>query len=215
MASTTLKVTFLNGETICYRNSIDTMMAILRGIKPDRLDLISLEAKGRRLFTQSVCEEDSPYALEIGKGWFYVHKFVDTASKYYQLFQINKVLNLGLNIEIVPVTMASDYRFREVKRNPRKQLIISFGKDKTIEGLNCAETLSQFVKLIGVETVARKNLFWHKKPLLTTCRDKSKRIELEKFRWIIFPVNCQETSDLIRFISALTRFNCQVEVMVA
>lgn len=208
--ATTLKVTFTNGKSICYRNSIDTIMAVCRGIESSRLDQITLEARGRRLFTQNVAKEDVPYAMEIGKGWFYIHKFQDTDSKYIQLYQINKVLKLGLKIEIVPDKVASDYQFREVRRLPCQQLKVILNDDRTIEGLSCAETLSQFVKFIGIENVARRDLIWHGKPLITTSQDKSKRIQLGDFRWIMSPTNSKETSELIRFIATMTRNKCDV-----
>lgn len=207
----TLKVKFSNGKSICYRNSIDTFMAFCRGIEPDRLGLITLEAKGRRLFTQNVAEEDAPYAVEIGKGWYYIHKFQSTDSKYLHLYQINDVLGLGLMIDIVSTTMASDYRFREVRRAPGKQLKVIFEESRIIEGLSCGETLSEFVKHIGVENITRRDLIWHGKPLITTSEDRSKRIRLDDFRWIMFPTNSKETSEMIRFIAKMTGNKCEVE----
>lgn len=208
--ATTLKVTFSNGNSICYRNSIDTVMAVFRGIEPSRLGLITLQAKGRRLFTQNVAKEDEPYAIEIGKGWYYIHKFQDTNSKFLHLYQINEVLGLGLKIEVVSTKLASDYKYREVRRNPGQQLKVVFDNNSTIEGLSCAETLSQFVKYIGVENVARRDLIWHGKKLITTLEDNSRRILLGDFRWIISPTNSKETSELIRFIATMTRNKCEV-----
>ena len=208
--ATTLKVTFTNGKSICYRNSIDTVMAVCRGIEPSRLNLITLEAKGRRLFTQNVAKEDISYAIEIGKGWFYIHKFQDTDSKYLHLYHINNVLGLGLTIEIVDSSTAFDFKFREIKRTPGQQIKVIFDDNRTIEGLSCAETLSQFVKYIGIENVARRDLIWHGKKLITTLEDNSRRIRLGDFRWIMSPKNSKETSELIRFIATMTRNKCDV-----
>ena len=209
--ATTLKVKFSNGKSICYRNSIDTFLAICRGIEADKFGLITLEARGRRLFTQNVAQEDAPYAVEICKGWYYIHKFQDTHSKFLQLYQIKEVLGLGIDIYTVPASEATDYRYREVKRNRMQQLKVVL-EDEIIEGLSCAETLSKFVKHIGVETIAGRNLIWHGNQLITTSPDNSRRIRVGDFRWILFPTNCKETSGLIRFIATMTRKNCEVEV---
>lgn len=212
--ATTLKVNFSNGKSICFRNSIDTFLAICRGIEPERFALITLEAKGRRLFTQNVADEDAPYAVEIRKGWFYIHKFQDTRSKFCHLYRIKEELKLGITIEVVDVSMASDYHFKVIRRKGGQQLKIRFRDNHTIEGLSCAETLIRFVKHIGVETVAGRDLHWHGNQLITTSEDRSRRTKLGDFRWIITPTNTQETSELIKFIAIMTKNQdkCQVEV---
>lgn len=211
MALTTLKVTFSNGKSICFHNSIDTMLSILRGIEKTRLPLIDLESSGRRLITQKVEKEDMKYAIEIGGGWWYIHKFQNTENKYRHLNRINTILNLGLKIKIVSYEEKTDYKYVENRKRPKKNLIVKFTDEEVIEGASCTDTIKQFAKKVGVEEIARKNLTWHGNPVIKTISEAN-REKLGDFRFILAPKNVKETFGLLSHIARMLSYKCEVLV---
>lgn len=211
MALTTLKVTLSNGKSICFHNSIDTMLAILRGIDNTNFPHIDLASSGRRLITQKVEKEDLKYAIEIGGGWWYIHKFQNTEFKFRHLHRINTILNLGLKIEIVSYEEKTDYKFVESKKRPKKNLIVRFIDDEVIEGTSCADTIKRFAKKVGVEEIARKNLTWHGNPVIKTFSEDN-REKLGDFRFILTPKNVKETFGLLSHIARMLSFKCEVLV---
>ena len=211
MALTTLKVTFSNGKSICFHNSIDTMLSILRGIDNTRFPFIDLESSGRRLITQKVEKEDIKYAVEIGGGWWYIHKFQNTEYKFRHLHRINAILNLGLKIEIVSYEEKTDHKFVESKKRPKKNLIVRFIDSEIIEGASCTETIKRFAKKVGVEEIARKNLTWHGNPVIKTFSEDN-REKVGDFRFILAPKNVKETFGLLSHIARMLSYKCEVLV---
>ena len=207
-----IQVIFADGESICYKNPIDTMMDVLKRIEPEKLNEIKLESKGKRLITRTVDPEDEPYKEEIGKGWWYINKFVNTDNKYLQLSEINRCLDMGLQIKIGPDLEVTNKIEKEQKKRRKKKLFIKLPNDYVLTGDSSADVFRKFVKAVGTEEIARKNILWKNQPLITTSNTSGKRYELAPYRWLLDAKSTKEAADMAFIVSRHLNLACEIEM---
>lgn len=207
-----IKVTFPDASSICYKNPIDTMLAVLKRIDTEQLKEIKLESKGRRLITNEVSPEDEKYKEEIGNGWWYINKFVNADNKFLQLKEIDRTLGLGLDIEIGTELAVSDIKEKEKKKKSKQKLLISLPNDYILYGDSSVEVFRKFVKYAGPEEIARKNLEFRGQPLISTSNTNGKRYELAPYRWLLEPKSTKEAADMVFLISRFINLTCKIEI---
>lgn len=93
-----IKVTFKNGEEICYSKASDTMIEVIRRIGYDRVKNIGIEMYGCPIVSNKKMREDK-YSWSQAEPNVYIFTHSNTDKKISQLHEINDALSLGLKIE--------------------------------------------------------------------------------------------------------------------
>lgn len=210
-----IRVTFQNGESICYRHAKDTVLEVLRRIDPNKYEDIKLESKGERIITNNVSKENEKFKLPICEGWWYIKKGgVDTENMVLHLIKINRVLSLGLKIEHgidLRVTNIAEKDKRSAR--PKKKIKV-YLDDKTFDHESYLVVYRDFVDYVGVDKIAqRKTLSWHNEPWVTTTNmyNSSNRAKLGEFKWFVEPRNSKEAYQMIDLIARHCRLTCEIE----
>lgn len=207
-----LKVTFADESCICYKNPIDTLLHILKILSQEQLEEIKLESKGRRLITREVDTEDDKFKEDLGNGWWYINKFVNADNKFLQLKEIDRSLSLGLKIEIGVDFEVTNFKEKETKKRSKKKLFITLPDNLVLYGDSSVEVFRKFVKLVGPEEIARKNIDLRGQPLITTSNTTGKRFELAPYRWLLEPKSTKEAADMAFLISRFLNLSCKIDI---
>lgn len=207
-----VKVTFPNRTSICYQNPIDTLLHVLKNLSSEQLQEIKLESKGRRLITQEVNPEDDKYKEDLGNGWWYINKFVNADNKFIQLKEIDRCLGLGLKVEISPDFEPTDFKEKTPKKRTKQKLFITLPNNFVLFGDSSVEVFRKFVKTVGPEDLARKNIELRGQPLITTSNTNGKRLELAPYRWLLEPKSTKEAADMAFLISRFLNISCKIEI---
>lgn len=210
-----IRVTFPNGESICYRHAKDTILNVLRRIDSLNYDKIRLELKGERIITQNVSKDNEKYKLSICNGWWYIKKGANTDNMVLHLIEINRVLDLGLRIEQgsdLKVTNAAEKDKSSVR--PKKKIRVHID-NKVFDDESFLVVYRDFVDYVGVDKIAhRKTLLWHSEPWVTVTNvyNSSNRAKLGEFKWFVEPRNTNEAYKMIDLIAHHCHLACNIEL---
>lgn len=207
-----LKVIFPDGSALCYKNPIDTMLDVLKRIDPEQLAEIKLESKGRRLITKDLSPEDEKYKEDLGNGWWYINKFVNADNKFLQLKEIDRCLNLGLDISLGSDLEITDVKEKEKKKKSKKKLFITLPNDFVLYGDSSVDVFRRFIKASNLEEIARKNIEFRGQPLISTSNINGKRYELAPYRWLLEPKSTKEAADMAFLVSRFCNIPCKIEI---
>lgn len=208
-----IKVTYPNGESICFRKAKDTVIEVLKRIEPDRYADITLRSKGRRLVTNEVHKEDEKYKEPLCNGWWYLNKLVNTDNKVYQLIEINRVLGLNITIEYgsdLKVTNVNHDMARSVR--PKKKIKVTFEDGTVFDDDKFIDVFRDFVERLGAHKIAGKDIHWKNEPLVTTTNTTGKRSKLGEYKWFIEPKNSKEAAKMMNIIAIQLGVKCNIEI---
>ncbi len=191
-----LRVSFPDGEILCYSNAKETFVETLKRIDKNMLEQITLEMSHIPLISKSINPQYQKYMCPINNGW-YVNTQSDTSTKYRQLLIINEQLNLGLIID-----MSKDFKGERIKRGGKNMLVlqITFPDGTVIGESNTLETYLQCIWKLGIDKIRQKNLEYGGKPLVTLTKQYSTQIQIDANRWITVPNSLKDKAKVLKVI---------------
>lgn len=210
-----IRVTFPNGESICYRHAKDTVIDVLRRIDPSKYEEIKFESNGVRLITNTVRKEDEKCKESICEGWWYLNKLANTDDKVYQLTEINRVFGLDLKIESGANLKVTNY-VKSPKRSvrPKKKIRIRFKDGRVLDDDKYLVVFRDFVRYVGVDKIARREILWNGEPLVTTTNVNNNRAKLGENKWFLEPRYTKEAQKIISVIAAHCHINNEIEIEI-
>ena len=206
-----LRVTFPNGEVICYSSVAATMVETLNRIGAEKFPLIKLEVNYLPLISKEIYPKYEKYMKPLCDGW-YLNTQPNTDSKFILLKAINEQLSLGLNIEL-----SEDF---EVQEEPKKEkrtkskgiMRVKLPNGEEIVNSRTTQIFLQVIKYIGIENIKSKHLLWGGNPLITNTQIVNNQVQIDSNRWIIIPNTTKEKAKLLRVIGAMLHVNMEIDI---
>lgn len=208
-----IKVTFPDGEQICYNHPVDTMLKVLLKIGCENFPQITLETAGQRFVTKSFGAKVKKYAREIIDGWYYINR-TDTREKALQLINISRALNLDLIIEVgnfEPLLIS-----RSVKHTkPKNKLQVTMSDGEIIDYDGFSDVLMACIDRLGPRKVSHYANFdlSSKCPLFETTNTTGKRLKVAESLYMAIPQSARDTAKLLHVIACRLKENIKIELL--
>lgn len=196
-----IKVTFPDSEEICYKSPVNTVIAVLQKIGVERFSKITMLIRKRPLVSQKIYPELKKYTKEIVPGWYYITQS-DTREKTSQLININRMLNLGLKIEVSNnFTGTPDPKIEGATR-PKKKLIVSLPDGDIIDYYSYKDVFMACIDKLGPHRIMyRANLDLAKnRPLITVTDIDGNRLKIGDFMYLTIPYTATEAKKVLDLI---------------
>ena len=207
-----LRVTFPNGEEICYKNATSTMIAVLKKIGEDKFPMIKLELRHLPLLSREIYPKYKDYMKAICDGW-YLNAQSNSDGKYLQLKAIDNQLDLGLKIELGDDFETQEDPERKKTSKNMDKLLIKMPDGEYIANNSVQETFLEVVWQLGIDDIKRKNLSWGGNPLITSTKLFNNQIQVDSNRWIIVPGSTKDKAKLLRVIGAMLHVKLEISVI--
>lgn len=151
----TLKVTYPDGRIIQHRQAAKTYIEVIQENFPDLIHLIGIVHADVNIVSDTLDPQYHDHQHEIPGGW-YVFTNSRTDVKRDDLIRISEELELGLQVELVPLP---DIERRE-KNSPkgRQKVRITFPDGRTIQPNKVGDALVEVVRFAGAEAVRALNI---------------------------------------------------------
>lgn len=207
-----LRVTFPDGEVICYKNATSTMIAALNRIGADKFPLINLELCHLPLLSREMYPKYKSYMKPICEGW-YLNAQSNSDNKLLQLKAINDQLNLGLKLELGYDFETYDEPEKEKRSKSKDKLLIKMPDGEYIANDSSVDTFLEVIWQLGIEDIGKRDLLWGGNPLITRIKMFNKQVQVDSDRWIIVPNTTRDKVKLLRVISAMLRVKLEISVI--
>lgn len=206
-----LRVTFPNGEVICYNSVAATMVETLNRIGADKFPLIKLEVNYLPLISKEIYPKYEKYMKPLRDGW-YLNTQPNTDSKFILLKAINEQLSLGLNIELGEGFEVQEEPNKVKKTKSKGKLLVTMQDGVQIFKSSIPQTFLEVIKHLGVEDIKNKHLQWGGNPLITNTQIVNNQMQIDSNRWIIVPNTTKEKVKLLRVIGAMLHVNMEIDI---
>lgn len=206
-----LRVTFPDGEVICYKNATSTMIATLNKIGVDKFPFIKQEMCHLPLLSREIYPKYKKDMKPICPGW-YLNAQSNSDGKFMQLKAINDQLGLGLKIELGDDFETQAEPEKEKRSKSRDKLVVNMPNGKCIATNSSFETFVEVIRLWGVEEIRKKALLWGGKPLVTTTKTLNSQMQVDSDKWVIVPNTTRDKVKLLRVIGAMLHVNLEISV---
>lgn len=207
-----LRVTFPNGEEICYKNATSTMIATLNKIGEDKFPLIKLELCHLPLLSREIYPKYKKDMKPICDGW-YLNAQSNSDSKFLQLKAINDQLDLGLKIELGDDFETQEEPEKEKRSKTKDKLLIKMPDGEYIANDSALETFLETVWQLGIDEIRKKELSWGGNPLITRTKIANNQVQVDSDRWIIVPNTTRDKVKLLRVIGAMLHVKMEINVI--
>lgn len=207
-----LRVTFPDGEEICYKNAASTMIATLRKIGEDKFPMIKLELCHLPLLSREIYPRYKSYMKPVCEGW-YLNTQSNSDSKYLQLNAINNQLDLGLKIELGDDFETQEESEKEKRSKSKDKLLIKMPDGEYIGNDSALETFLETVWQLGIEEIRKKDLSWGGNPLITRTQIVNNQVQVDTDRWITVPNTTRDKVKLLRVIGAMLHVKMEISVI--
>ena len=207
-----LRVTFPNGEMICYKNATSTMIATLNKIGEDKFPLIKMELCHLPLLSREVYPKYKNYMKPICGGW-YLNAQSNSDSKFLQLKAINDQLDLGLKIELGDDFDTQEEPEKEKRSKTKDKLLIKMPDGEYIANDSALETFLEAVWQLGIDEIRMKELSWGGNPLITRSKMVNNQVQVDSDRWIIVPNTTKDKVKLLRVIGAMLHVKMEISII--
>lgn len=207
-----LRVTFPNGEEICYKNATSTMIATLNKIGEDKFPLIKLELCHLPLLSREIYPKYKKDMKPICDGW-YLNAQSNSDSKFMQLKAINDQLELGLKIELGDDFETQEEPEKEKRSKTKDKLLIKMPDGEYIANDSALETFLETVWQLGIDDIRKKELSWGGNPLITRTKIANNQVQVDSDRWIIVPNTTRDKVKLLRVIGAMLHVKMEINVI--
>lgn len=197
-----IKVTFPDGTVICRRNGVDTILDVLRKIGPGRFPEITLEMRKRPLVSQEKYPEfPGNYTKEICPGWYYLNQS-DTRTRQAQLINIDKLLNLGLLIEVGENLETSVETAKRGGTRSKTKLVVTMPDGEILDDNSYRDVFVKCIERLGARKVSSRANFDLNKfcPLFTATDASGKRVKLDESLYVAIPTATKETAKILHLI---------------
>ncbi len=151
----TLKVTYPDGRVLQHRKAKLSYVEVIKDNYPELIHLIGIEHAGVNIVADKLDAKYHNSQQPIEGGW-YVMTNSSSEVKREDLIRISEELELGLTVELVPLT--ENTRHYHDNKSGRKKLRIVFPGGRTIQPNKASEALVEVVKFAGPERVQRLNI---------------------------------------------------------
>lgn len=194
-----LRVTFPDGEVICYTSSKKTYVETLKKIGADKVKDVYIEICHLPLFSQTIYPQYKGDMASIGDGW-YVNLRGGTTNRYAQLKVISEKLNLGLQVD-----MSDDFKGETIHRGPKNLCVleVTLPDGTTIGEKNSADTFMQCIWSLGIDKVRKLNLKHGGHDLITTAKLYPNQVQVDTDRWLIVPGAIKDKVKILTVIGAM------------
>lgn len=211
-----IKVTFPDNEEICFKSPVNTVIAVLQKIGIERFPEITMLIRKRPLVSQEIFPELKRYAKEIVPGWYYITQS-DTREKTAQLININRMLNLGLKIEVSSDFKGSPDPKIEGTTRPKNKLIVTMPDGDVIEYESYKDVFMACIDKLGPRIVMqRANLDLAKnRPLITVTNVDGNRLKIGDFMYLTIPYTAKEAKKVLDFIGKRLGVNLSTTVVLS
>lgn len=206
-----LRVTFPNGEVICYSSVAATMVETLNRIGAEKFPLIKLEVNYLPLISKEIYPKYEKYMKPLRDGW-YLNTQPNTDSKFILLKAINEQLSLGLNIELGEGFEVQEEPNKVKKTKSKGKLLVTMPNGDKITNNSTVQTFLEVIKHLGVEDIKNKHLQWGGNPLITNTQIVNNQMQIDSNRWIIVPNTTKEKVKLLRVIGAMLHVNMEIDI---
>lgn len=208
-----IRVTYPNGDVVCYKNVTLTFLEVLRRLNIEQLQNITLEMCRLPLISQEVYPHLKEYMKPIVRGW-YLNTQSDSKTKYMQLRSINESLNLGLQIEIGEDLEPSNTKGFQGKTKTKENMLVKFSDGTYIAEENAKLAYLAALKKIGVETLQRKGLEIQGKPLISYSKLHSQQELLDEYRvWVTIPNSTKGKQKALTIVALMMRINLTITIV--
>ena len=207
-----LRVTFPNGEMICYKNATSTMIATLNKIGEDKFPLIKLKLCHLPLLSREIYPKYKKDMKPICDGW-YLNAQSNSDSKFLQLKAINDQLDLGLNIELGDDFETQEEPEKGKRSKTKDKLLIKMPDGEYIANDSALETFLETVWQLGVDEIRKKELSWGGNPLITRTKIANNQVQVDSDRWIVVPSSIRDKVKLLRVIGAMLHVKMEIIVI--
>lgn len=204
-----IRVTFPDGNVLCYKSTTMTFVEALQKIDVNRLQEIKLENCHYPLIFQEKNPKFKGEMRLIRDGW-YVNTQSDSRSKYMQLTSINQQLGLNWKIEIGEDFTPTDDKAPQRKNREAQKLKVKFPDGTIFDDANPVDVFIHTIEKIGVELLMRKEAQYCGKPLITTTKQYNGQKEIGERRWLMIPLQTKDKLKTLNIISATLRLNLEV-----
>lgn len=207
-----LRVTFPDGEVLCYNNATSTMLATLNKIGSDKFPAINMELCHLPLLSKEIYPQYKRWMKPLCDGW-YLNAQSNTDNKYMQLRTINDQLDLGLTIEVGVdfETQVDTNKERKVRKNDK--LLVRFPDGEYVANGSALDTYLETIWKLGIDDIMRKHLSWGGKDLITTEQVTNAQVQVGERRWVMVPNMTKDKAKVLRVVSAMLRINIEVTLI--
>lgn len=206
-----LKVVFPNGKEFCFSNVTTTMIEALKEIGKERFPEITLEMCKLPLVSQEIYPKFKSYMKPICDGW-YLNSQSNTDTKYLQLRAINDLLQLGLTIGLGENFEPQENPKKETRKRTTGKLLVKFPDGEYIAKDNSIDTFLEAVCKIGINEIARKNIQWCGRSLITPYKENNYQVQVDSSRWINTPGTTKDRAKLLKVIALHLKLNLEITV---
>lgn len=208
-----LRVTFPDGEVICYNNATSTMIAALNKIGSDKFPVINLELCHLPLLSKEIYPRYKEWMKPVCDGW-YLNAQSNSDNKYLQLCAISDQLSLGLGVEIGTdfETQATSPN-KEKKRSTKDKLLVKFPDGEYVANGRALDTYLETIWKLGIDEIMRKNLTWSGNALITTSQVANSQIQVGERCWVVVPSLTKDKAKLLRVIAAILKIKLEITII--
>lgn len=208
-----LRVTFPNGDSICYKSASITFIETLKRIGSNRFPEIVLELAYLPLISKEKHTKLGEYMKPIIDGW-YLNIQSDTHMKYMQLLSINDQLKLGLKVEIGSDLEITNKIEKEKKTKcPKSSLLVQLPDGEFIAEESPIETFIQTIFRIGIEKLQRKEIMITGKPLITIGKQYNGQVQIGKNQWLTIPSSTKEKAKILNILALIMHLELKITII--
>lgn len=207
-----LRVTFPDGEVICYKSATTTMIATLKKIGAGRFSQIKLELCHLPLLSKEVYPRFEKDMKPVCDGW-YMNAQSSSDSKYMQLKAISKQFKLGLKIEQGEDFDTTEETKKESRYKSKDKLMVKMPQGDFIVGSSVMETFLLTICHLGIENIKKKDLIWGGRPLVTNKKISSNQVQVGQDWWLTVPSTTRDKVKVLRVIGAMLHVNIEASII--
>lgn len=206
-----VRVTFDNGESICYSRVLTTFLETLKRIPYERYNEIDLMLGTSQLVTRTVPDKYAKYNKPLGNGWFVITQS-DSSQKYLQLRAIISKLHLNFKVELgYDFEKDKEVGFQHEKK-PKQKLLVKLKNGEYIAGASTAEVYISTLETIGFEVLMRKGIMVGKFPLVVRTPVHNNYVEVGWNLYVYMPGSTDKKLKVLNIINAY--FKAGLEIIV-
>lgn len=207
-----IRVTFPDGEVICYNNATSTMIAALNKIGSDKFPAIKLELCHLPLLSKEIYPQYKEWMKPVGDGW-YLNAQSNSDNKYLQLRAISDQLSLGLIVELGTDFETQINPNRGKKIRTKDKLLVKFPDGEYVANDSALDTYLETIWKLGIDDIMRKHLTWGGKDLVTTNQLANGQIQVGERRWVMVPSITKDKAKLLRVVAAMLHVKLEITII--
>ena len=193
-----VRVTFPDGEVICYKRVVNTFIEAIKKIGPDRVASLGIEVRKHPLVSREKIARFKDNSKPVGGGWYVITES-DTWQKYVQLKNISSQLGLGLDIELADGFDEYNDAPCPLVRKPKAPFSVSFPDGVVFTGPVPRETYAKALDKIGLELLAQKGLVCMARQIVTRFQ-KYPNQEKVGNHWVTLYVTTADKAKVLNYI---------------